>query len=110
QRSARHPQHLPFEERDRPVEEHTHALDQPSLAPTSSVVRKLLSLAVDRGASDIHLEAVDTRIKTRFRIDGVLQELDGDGLDELLNVNRGKLLSRLKILSKLDIAERRRPQ
>jgi type IV pilus assembly protein PilB len=104
------PHVLSFEEMDRPAEEQTNYLDQRGLEPTSSVVRKLLSLAVDRGASDIHLEAVDRRIKTRFRIDGVLQELDGDSLDELLNVNRGKLMSRLKILSKLDIAERRRPQ
>src|SRR4029434_4195232 len=69
-----------------------------------------LRLAIGRGASDIHLEAVEHGIQTRFRIDGVLQELDLDALDELMNQNRGKLLSRLKILSKLDIAERRRPQ
>src|SRR5882672_6721284 len=104
------PHALSFEEMDRPAEEQTNYLDQRGLEPTSSVVRKLLSLAVERGASDIHLETVDRRIQTRFRIDGVLQELGGDGLDELLNVNRGKLMSRLKILSKLDIAERRRPQ
>jgi len=83
------PHVLSFEEMDRPAEEQTNYLDQRGLEPTSSVVRKLLSLAVDRGASDIHLEAVDRRIKTRFRIDGVLQELDGDSLDELLNVKSG---------------------
>jgi len=47
---------------------------------------------------------VEHGIQTRFRIDGVLQELDLGDLDEMLNQNRGKLLSRLKILSKLDIA------
>jgi len=77
---------------------------------TSSIVRELLTLAVERGASDIHLEAVDRGIQTRFRIDGVLQALDLDRLNETLNLNRGRLMSRLKILSKLDIAERRRPQ
>jgi type II secretory ATPase GspE/PulE/Tfp pilus assembly ATPase PilB-like protein len=53
---------------------------------------------------------VDRGIQTRFRIDGVLQELEIERVAELLNLNRGKLMSRLKILSKLDIAERRRPQ
>src|SRR5437588_8027403 len=51
-----------------------------------------------------------TLFRSRFRIDGVLQELDLNDLDEMMNQNRGKLMSRLKILSKLDIAERRRPQ
>jgi type IV pilus assembly protein PilB len=77
---------------------------------TASIVRQLLTLAIERGASDIHLEAVDRGIQTRFRIDGVLQGLDLDRLDETLNLNRGRLMSRLKIISKLDIAERRRPQ
>ena len=78
----------------------------------SGVVRQLLTVAIDRGASDIHLEAVDRGIQIRFRIDGVLQEvdLDLDGLDKTQASTRGKLMSRLKILSKLDIAERRRPQ
>jgi type II secretory ATPase GspE/PulE/Tfp pilus assembly ATPase PilB-like protein len=74
------------------------------------LIRQLLTLAVNRGASDIHLEAVDHGIQTRFRIDGVLQELELERIDEMLNLNRGRLMPRLKILCKLDIAERRRPQ
>src|SRR5437016_13776852 len=74
------------------------------------MVRQLLTVAIERGASDIHLEAVDHGIQIRFRIDGVLQGLELAGLDETLASTRGKLMSRLKILSKLDIAERRRPQ
>ena len=105
------PHVLSFEEMDRVTDDGPSHVDAyRGLEGTSGAVRKLLSLAVDRGASDIHLEAVDRRIQTRFRIDGVLQELDLAGLDAQLNVNRGKLMSRLKILSKLDIAERRRPQ
>jgi type IV pilus assembly protein PilB len=46
----------------------------------------------------------------RFRIDGVLQELPLGSLAEQIDLDRGKILSRLKILSKLDIAEKRRPQ
>ncbi len=73
-------------------------------------LRALLRLAIDHGASDIHLEMVDRHMQTRFRIDGVLQELALGTLGEQIDMDRGKILSRLKILSKLDIAEKRRPQ
>jgi len=105
------PNILSFEEIDRLAEEKLTYVDvQHASEGTASMVRRLLRLAVEWGASDIHLEAVEHGIQTRFRIDGVLQELDLDDLDEMMNQNRGKLMSRLKILSKLDIAERRRPQ
>ncbi len=103
--------HPSIEEIERISEDHTTYLDvQRGFEGTAGIVRRLLSLAVEHGASDIHLETVDRWIQTRFRIDGVLQELDLDGLDEALNLNRGKVMSRLKIVSKLDIAEKRRPQ
>jgi type II secretory ATPase GspE/PulE/Tfp pilus assembly ATPase PilB-like protein len=105
------PNVLRFEEIDRLGEDRPTYLDvQRGSEGTAHLVRRLLALAVERGASDIHLEAVDRGIHTRFRIDGVLQELGVDDLDGMLNLNRGKVMSRLKILSKLDIAERRRPQ
>src|SRR5262245_45344028 len=105
------PNIVTFEEIDRLADEKlTYVEAHHALEGTASMVRRLLKLAIERGASDIHLEAVEHGIQTRFRIDGVLQELDLDDLDELMNQSRGKLLSRLKILSKLDIAERRRPQ
>ena len=105
------PNMVSFEEIDRLSEEKLTYLDVHQVSEgTASMVRRLLSMAVEWGASDIHLEAVDHGIQTRFRIDGVLQELDLNDLDEMMNQNRGKLMSRLKILSKLDIAERRRPQ
>ena len=105
------PNILSFEEIDRLAEEKLTYVDAHHPAEgTASMVRRLLGLAVESGASDIHVEAVEHGIQTRFRIDGVLQELALDDLDETMNQNRGKLMSRLKILSKLDIAERRRPQ
>ena len=105
------PNILSFEEIDRLSEEKVAYLDVHHVSEgTASIVRQLLGMAVEWGASDIHLEAVDQGMQTRFRIDGVLQELDLGDLHELMNQNRGKLMSRLKILSKLDIAERRRPQ
>jgi type II secretory ATPase GspE/PulE/Tfp pilus assembly ATPase PilB-like protein len=111
QRLAGEPHVLSFEEVESLSEDRTLYLDVERAAESAaSMVRQLLTLAVERGASDIHLEAVDHGIQTRFRIDGVLQELDLERMDEMLNLNRGKVMSRLKILSKLDIAERRRPQ
>jgi type II secretory ATPase GspE/PulE/Tfp pilus assembly ATPase PilB-like protein len=76
----------------------------------SETLRALLRMAINHGASDIHLEMVDQRLQTRFRIDGVLQELPLGSLGEQITRDRGKIISRLKILSKLDIAEKRRPQ
>jgi type IV pilus assembly protein PilB len=102
---------LALEEIENLSEDRSVFLDvQRTAESTTAIVRQLLTLAVERGASDIHLEAVDRGIQTRFRVDGVLQELEIERVAELLNLNRGKLMSRLKILSKLDIAERRRPQ
>ena len=69
------------------------------------LVRCLLLLAVRERASDIHLEPFESHIQVRFRIDGVLQLK--------LNIEKSlhlPLISRLKILAKLDITERRKPQ
>jgi type IV pilus assembly protein PilB len=74
------------------------------------IVRKLLRVAVDQRASDIHLETVDRRLQVRFRIDGILQYFNLGALEEALVRQRAEVLSRIKILSRLDIAERRRPQ
>ena len=61
-------------------------------------------------ASDIHIETTDRRLYTRFRIDGVLQELHLGSVEDELNRFRREVVSRVKILGNLDIAERRRPQ
>ena len=105
------PHVLNFDEIDRVSEDRTATyLEVTRAEETSGMVRRVLGLALERGASDIHLEAVDRGIETRFRIDGVLQQVDLDDVDEMLNLSRGKLMSQLKILTRLDIAERRRPQ
>ena len=49
-----------------------------------AAVRQLLALALERRASDIHLETLATRVQVRFRVDGVLHELDVEGLQEIL--------------------------
>ena len=74
------------------------------------IVRKLLRIAIDRGASDIHLETINSRLQMRFRIDGMLQHFNLGTLGDDLAHQRIEVLSRIKILATLDIAERRRPQ
>jgi type IV pilus assembly protein PilB len=91
--------------------ERTEAVDtENGFESANMALRALLRLAIDHGASDIHLEMVDRRMFARFRIDGVLQELPLGSVAEQLDLDRAKILSRLKILSKLDISEKRRPQ
>ena len=65
----------------------------------------IISEAVQLRASDIHVEPFEDRVRIRYRIDGVLVERDSPPRRLL-----GALLSRIKILAKIDIAERRRPQ
>jgi type IV pilus assembly protein PilB len=76
-----------------------------SSAPIVRLVQLLINEAVQLRASDIHIEPFEDRIRIRYRIDGVLVERDSPPRRLL-----GALLSRIKILSKLDIAERRRTQ
>jgi general secretion pathway protein E len=76
-----------------------------SEAPTVNLLNSLIARALNEKASDIHIEPVDGRARVRFRVDGVLQD------KELLASNlQLPLVSRVKILSGMDIAERRRPQ
>jgi type IV pilus assembly protein PilB len=85
-------------------------LDGRPVDSADQLVRKLLRVAIDHGASDIHLETVGRRLQARFRIDGVLQYFNLGDLTEDISRQRPELFSRIKILSNLDIAERRRPQ
>src|ERR1044071_932715 len=74
-------------------------------APVVRLVNVLLADSLQRGASDIHIEPSEEEMRLRFRIDGVLYDV----MHPPLRL-RDALISRLKILSKLDIAEKRLPQ
>ena len=74
-------------------------------APVVKLVNLILSDAIRKGASDIHIEPYEKYLRVRLRVDGVLQEIMKPPL-RLKNA----LTSRLKIMSQLDIAERRLPQ
>lgn len=74
-------------------------------APVVKLVQLMIGEAVQLRASDIHVEPFEDRIRIRYRIDGVLVERDSPPRRLL-----GALLSRIKILAKMDISERRRCQ
>lgn len=76
-----------------------------SEAPTVNLLNSLVARALRRGASDMHIEPHAGRARVRFRIDGVLHEVDTIPAAMVLPV-----ITRLKILAAMDIAERRRPQ
>jgi type IV pilus assembly protein PilB len=74
-------------------------------APIVRLVHLVITEAVQLRASDIHIEPFEDRVRIRYRIDGVLHERDS--APKRL---QGAMISRVKILAKIDIAERRRPQ
>ena len=74
-------------------------------APVVKLVNVVLGDAVKRGASDIHIEPYEKEFRVRFRIDGVLQNIMSPPLKL-----KDAITSRLKIMSKLDISEKRLPQ
>ena len=74
-------------------------------APVVRLLQKILSMAVERGASDIHFEPYENEYRIRYRIDGVLQTQESPPVEF-----RDMVASRLKVLSRLDIAEKRLPQ
>ncbi len=74
-------------------------------APIIRLINGLLTEAVREGASDIHLEPFEERLSVRFRIDGVLREVMSPA-----RALAGLITSRIKVMARLDIAEKRIPQ
>jgi type IV pilus assembly protein PilB len=74
-------------------------------APIVRYINKLLLDAIRKGASDIHFEPYEKMYRVRYRMDGVLKEIASPPVQLA-----GKLAARLKVMSRLDIAERRIPQ
>ncbi len=74
-------------------------------APVIKLVNQIVAQAVERGASDVHLEPDGNQLRVRFRVDGVLAEMANVPKRMVAGV-----VSRMKIMADLDIAERRVPQ
>lgn len=74
------------------------------------LAKRILSAGIKAGTSDIHLEHAESGLSVRYRLDGILQNLDLGIPSDQLNASARQIVSRLKILCDMDIAERRRPQ
>lgn len=83
-----------------------HLKDLASEAPVIRLVNQLIHRAVDMGASDIHIEPFEDGLHLRYRVDGVLQDYDDPPAGNLA----AAIASRIKLLSQMNIAERRLPQ
>ena len=79
--------------------------DLASEAPVIRMVNLLISKAVEMRASDIHIEPFERKLKVRYRIDGVLRQMDAPP-----SRLRAAVISRVKLMAKLNIAETRLPQ
>ncbi len=86
------------------------AEDLEGMAEDASIIKfvnQIFSEAIKEGATDIHLEPFQNELRTRFRIDGVLYDIN---IPETIKYFQPAIVSRIKIMSKLNIAEHRLPQ
>src|SRR6188508_1233759 len=74
-------------------------------APVIKLVNVLLMSAIQKGASDIHIEPYEKELRVRYRVDGILYNIMAPPMKL-----RDSIVSRVKIMAKLDIAEKRLPQ
>jgi len=93
------------DEQGRGEDDIEHLRDLASEAPVIRLVNLVIQRAVEQRASDIHVEPFENRLKVRYRIDGVLQEVESPPA-----ASTAAVISRIKIMAKLNIAERRLPQ
>ena len=90
---------------DQALDPTTAAKDASDEAPIIRYVNKVLIDAINRGASDIHFEPYEKKYRVRYRMDGELKEIASPPVQM-----GGRLAARLKVMSRLDLAERRVPQ
>jgi general secretion pathway protein E len=90
---------------DAELDDIEHLRDMASEAPVIRMVNNLIARALDMRASDIHIEPFEGRLTVRFRVDGVLREMEAPP-----SASAAAVISRIKVMSNLNIAERRLPQ
>ena len=86
-------------------EDVAHLRDMASEVPVIRLVNQMLVRALENRASDVHIEPFENQLKVRYRIDGILHEVESPPRQL-----KAAVISRLKILAQLNIAERRLPQ
>ncbi|MCX5907408.1 MAG: type II secretion system ATPase GspE [Deltaproteobacteria bacterium] len=91
--------------KDEDEENVDHLRDMASEGPVIRLVNLIISRAVERRASDIHFEPFETNFRIRYRIDGVLHDVESPP-----RRLQAAIISRVKIMAKMNIAERRLPQ
>jgi len=96
---------IEFAEEEAPAQAPDSAASDVEDAPIVRFLNKILMDAINLGASDIHFEPYEKQYRIRLRVDGVLR----DHMQPPITI-RDKLVSRIKVLSKLDISEKRVPQ
>jgi len=97
--------HAVSEDEDFSFEDENEVVDDEDTGPLVKLVNSIIFQAVEEGASDVHFLPQPDGLYVRLRVDGVLRELE-----RIPRQRAGAIISRLKVLAKLDIAEHRRPQ
>ena len=83
-----------------------HLVEEREVSPMIRLVDSIIFAGLERRASDIHIESRDNSLVVKFRVDGVLQQ----AMAPLAREFQSNLITRIKVMSELDIAERRVPQ
>jgi len=79
-------------------------------ADVDYLTKRIITTGIKDGSSDIHLEATESGMVIRYRLDGILQTIDFGADNAHISNNGRQIVSKIKILCDMDIAERRRPQ
>jgi type IV pilus assembly protein PilB len=79
-------------------------------ADVDYLVKRVITTGIRDGTSDIHFESTENGMIIRYRLDGILQTISLGTDDALISANARQIVSKIKILCNMDIAERRRPQ
>lgn len=79
-------------------------------ADVDYLTKRIITTGIKNSTSDIHFESTENGMDIRYRVDGILQTIDLGADEPLISANSRQIISKIKVLCDMDIAERRRPQ